>query len=124
MGAFVRLQRSHLRARTAGGGNSPESAPQIWRKDDVAVVAPACSTAAGSVAQGDCGATLHRNLLELAIGEESYRFSVRRKERIGCILRAAQRCKLALIQQASVEERLAVRAPQPKSQTRPIRGKR
>jgi serine/threonine protein kinase len=99
---------------------TPESAVKVLDFGLAKALTGESDTACRRVAQRDCGAALHRNLLELAIGEEPDPFAHRRKEGGFSALRARQRRYLALIQQARVEEHLAVRAAQRESQARAV----
>ena len=92
VGGFSALQVGHWRWRTSGGRNPRQAASDAERRDDVAILAPTAAPTNGCVAQGDCRAALHRNLLQLSWREESDPLPVRGEERSICPLRS---CKLS-----------------------------
>jgi len=109
---FARVQLGHRDGCPAGRGDPRQDSNVIQGRDDIAVVPPASAKTEPRVAQRDRRAAFHRDLLQLAFGEESDPVARRRKERRVRILGPGERCELALMQEAGMEARLAVGAAQ------------
>src|SRR5580698_7206103 len=112
VGSFAGVKPGHRHRRPAGGRDSRKSAALLQCRDDIAIVAPACTPSAVRVAQRDRRAAFHRNLLELAFREEPDPITGGRKEREPGVVRAQQWRDLALIKQSGVEAYFAVLAAQ------------
>ncbi len=105
------VQRGQRPGRAAGGGNPPENAVNVQCGDNVVIVAPTRGTADRvRVAQRHGRAALHRDLLELALGEEGYPLAIRRKEGRVRTLRAGERRDLTLVEAACSQAVLGIRA--------------
>src|SRR5258707_612312 len=100
--AFLGAELRRHRGPAAGGGDPRKAGRSgIERCDDIAVVTPTrASRWAGPVAQCHGGAALDRDLLQLAVCEESDPLAIRRKERHIGTLGTGERRKLTLIEPA------------------------
>ena len=100
--------------------NAKQRGAVVRREHDVPVVAPACAAHVRGVAEFDCRAALHENLLQGAARREAQPLAVGREERRSGPIGARDRPAVRLVQKARVDSLDVVLAPHHVSDPRTV----
>src|SRR5262245_21951004 len=116
------VQFRHSNWHPAARGNPRQTSGRREGDDDVSIGAPASARPTGArIAQGDRSTARDRNLLEFSVSEESDPLTIRRKERLVCVVSAREQRGLSLVKGPQSEPPGGVRSARDEGQPPAVR---